>query len=129
MVNYVGSFNNTDPSAGVFTCEDGVNSSNGQRWQGGTIPPGAYCTVGSFTYVNLNIQYQVNKDLLIQFTGNNIFNAKPPVDIASYAGTGLSNTSNQTGAPYNPSLHGTGTIGPFLSLGLQYNFDALNMLK
>ena len=42
--------------------------------------------------------------------------------MSSYAGTGLNNTSNQTGAPYNPSLHGPGTIGPFWTIGAAYNF-------
>ena len=59
---------------------------------------------------------------MVQFSGTNIFNQKPPVDMQSYAGTGLNLSSNQTGAPYNPSLHGPGTIGPVWTVGLQYNF-------
>ena len=119
--NYVGSYDMTDPSQGVTTCEDGENLSNGQRWTDVT-PPTQYCKSGSFWYASLNVQYRVNKQLMIQVSGTNIFNQKPPVDMSSYAGTGLNLTSNQTGAPYNPSLHGPGVIGPTYTVGLTYNF-------
>jgi iron complex outermembrane recepter protein len=119
--NYVGSYDMTDPSQGVVTCEDGINLSNGQRWIGVT-PPSQYCKAGSFQYWSLNAQYQVNKQWMVQLSGTNIFNAKPPVDMSSYAGTGLNLTSNQTGAPYNPSLHGIGAVGPAILLGMTYNF-------
>lgn len=119
--NYVGKYDLTDPSVGVNTCEDGLNASNGQRFANTAVVE-AFCEVGSFTYWSLNVQYQINKQLMVQLSGTNIFNAKPKVDMGSYAGTGLSLTSNQTGAAYNPSLHGPGTIGPFYTVGLTYNF-------
>ena len=59
---------------------------------------------------------------MIQVSGTNIFDQKPPVDLASYAGTGINRSNTQTGAPYNPSLHGPGIIGPMWSIGLTYNF-------
>ena len=118
--NYVGSYDMTDPSIAVNDCQTGISANNGQRWP--DVAPDQYCKAGSFWYASLNIQYQVNKNLMVQFSGTNIFNQKPPVDMSSYAGTGLTLTSNQTGAPYNPSLHGPGVIGPFLSLGLNYTF-------
>ncbi len=51
---------------------------------------------------------------MVQLSGANIFNQKPPVDMSSYAGTGRSLTSNQSGAPYNPSFHMSGRDRPFL---------------
>jgi iron complex outermembrane receptor protein len=126
LVNYVGSYDMTDPSVGIFTCQDGINANNGQRWVG-VDAPSQYCNAGSFTWFNLNVQYQVNKQLMIQASGVNIFNAKPPVDMNTYAGTGFNLTSNQTGAPYNPSLHGPGAFGPVWSVGLVYNFDIFDV--
>ncbi len=58
---------------------------------------------------------------MVQLSGVNIFNQKPPVDMQTYAGGGA-NLNNPVGAPYNPSLHMPGVIGPFWSAGLQYNF-------
>ncbi len=120
--NYVGSYDLTDPSAGVFTCDDGINASNGQRFANTDVYPQQYCKVDAFWFWNLNLQYQFNKQTMVQFSVNNLFNQKPPTDMGSYAGTGLSNTSNQTGAAYNPSLHGIGAVGTSFVLGLQYNF-------
>ena len=120
--NYVGSYDLTDPSAGVFTCDDGINASNGQRFANTDVYPQQYCKVDGFWYWSLNLQYQYNKELMLQLSVTNLFGAKPPVDMGSYSGTGLSQTSNQTGAPYNPSLHGIGAVGPAWLLGLAYKF-------
>jgi len=119
--NYVGKYDLTDPSAGIPDCAEGLVHFNTQRFQG-SVAPDQYCNVDAFWYANINIQYKVNKQLMIQFTGTNIFDQKPGVDFASYSGTGLNRSNVQTGAPYNPSLHGQGVVGPFLSLGLTYNF-------
>ena len=119
--NYVGSYDMTDPSLADLPCSDWINFNNDQRWVNVTAPS-KYCKAGSFWYASLNVQYQVNKQLMVQGSVNNLFNNKPPVDMSSYAGTGLNLSSNETGAPYNPSLHGPGTLGPVWSLGLTYNF-------
>ncbi len=119
--NYVGSYDMTDPSLGDFPCSDWINYNNSQRWIN-VDPPSKYCKADSFWYASLNVQYQVNKQLMVQGSVNNLFNNKPPIDMSSYAGTGLNLSSQQTGAAYNPSLHGPGTLGPVWSLGLTYNF-------
>jgi len=52
----------------------------------------------------------------------NLFDKAPPVDAQTYGGTGANNSSNGTGAPYNPSLHQTGAIGRFFNVGVNYKF-------
>ncbi|MEO8738368.1 MAG: TonB-dependent receptor [Casimicrobiaceae bacterium] len=124
-VNYVGRFNVTDPSAGVISCNDGLNASQAARWSntGGEGAP-AYCNVASFTYVNLNLQYALNKQWTLQASAQNLFNAKPPYDFETY-GASAGNNANaaNTGLPYNPSYHMTGAVGTFLSVGFIYNFN------
>ncbi|MCC6195969.1 MAG: TonB-dependent receptor [Burkholderiales bacterium] len=122
-VNYVGPYNVTDPSAGHFDCESGLLAANAVRWAANGFVPPAYCDVPSFTYVNLNIQYQFNKQWQFMLTGNNIFNAKAPVDFETYGSSaGQQPNAGNNGVPYNPALHQTGAVGPFWSLGFVYNF-------
>ena len=119
--NYVGSYDMTDPSNGLNTCEDGINSYAGLPRFTGT-PPSQFCKVDSFWYVNFNLQYQVNKQLMVQLSGTNIFNQKPPTDLQTYGGAGANLSNGGVGLGYNPALHMPGVIGPFWSAGLQYNF-------
>ncbi|MFO1323170.1 MAG: TonB-dependent receptor [Burkholderiales bacterium] len=126
--NYVGKYDVTDPSAGLNTCEEGISNGYPGNPRFLDVPPTQFCTIDSFWYVNLNLQYQVNKELMVQFSGTNIFNQKPPVDVATYGGAGA-NLNNPVGAAYNPSFHMPGVIGPTWSLGLQWNFDAMNLMK
>jgi iron complex outermembrane recepter protein len=119
--NYVGKYDVTDPSAGLDTCEQGISDGYSGNPRFLDTPPSQFCTIKSFWYVNFNLQYQWNKQLMVQLSGTNIFNQKPPVDVATYGGAGA-NLGNPGGSAYNPALHTPGVIGPFWSLGLQYNF-------
>ena len=65
IANYVGSYNMTDPSLGITDCIAGVNANNGQRWTD-VDPPDQYCKAKSFWYASLNVQWQINKQLMVQ---------------------------------------------------------------
>jgi len=124
-VNYIGKFNITDPSVGNNTCLDalnGDNANNAIRWANTASPP-LYCNVASFTYTNLNFQYQWNKQWTLQASITNAFNAKAPLDFDTYGGLSSSqpNVPNN-GNLYNPSMHQIGAVGPFWSLGFIYQF-------
>ena len=121
-VNYVGRFNVLDPSAGTNTCPDALEANNGIRWPNGA--PTDLCNVASFTYVNLNFQYQLNKQWLLQASIQNAFNAKAPRDWETYGGINASqpNAGNQ-GTLLNPSMHQAGAVGPFWSLGFIYTLN------
>lgn len=68
------------------------------------------CKVDSFKTVDLNVRYNMNKN--IQFFGNvrNLFNEKAPMDLYTYGATS-----------YNP-LDVSGAIGTFFSGGMKYSF-------
>jgi iron complex outermembrane recepter protein len=122
-VNYVGRFNVTDPSSGDPTCQDGLNDNNGLRWANTGVAPN-YCNVASFTYTNLNFLYAVNKQWTLQASVQNAFNAKAPVDMATYGGlSGSQPNAGNNGVMYNPSLHQIGAVGPFWSIGFIYSFE------
>jgi iron complex outermembrane receptor protein len=125
-VNYIGRFNVTDPSSpDAQTCSDSLNNNNGLRWTPSGVTPDT-CHVASFTYVNLNFQYQVNKAWTLQASILNAFNAKAPRDWETYGGINGSqpNAGNQS-TLLNPSMHQIGAVGPFWSLGFVYNFNTM----
>ena len=93
------------------------------RWANTGVAPD-YCNVASFTYTNMYLAYQYNKNWTFNFTVQNLFNAKPPFDFETY-GSSAGQTSNavNAGVPYNPALHQIGAVGPFISVGFIYNFN------
>jgi iron complex outermembrane recepter protein len=119
--NYVGSYDLTDPSLDVLTCDAGVKAYNSQ-FPAAAAPPDKYCTVGAFSTTNLAVKYQYNKGLTLRGSIVNLFNTAPPVDLNTYGGTGANGSSSGSGAPYNPSLHQAGAIGRVISIGLDYKF-------
>ena len=80
--NYVGSYDMTDPSIGVNDCDDRHQllpnrvSDCRSTSDAGTVLQGRLVLVRE-----LELQYQVNKQLMVQLSGVNIFNQKPPVDM------------------------------------------------
>ncbi|MEP6609510.1 MAG: TonB-dependent receptor [Burkholderiaceae bacterium] len=123
-VNYVGRFNVTDPSVpNAADCQGSLNNNNGIRWANTGVAPN-YCNVASFTYVNLNFQYQLDKQWTLQASIQNAFNAKAPSDFETYGGVnGAQANAFFNGTFLNPSLHQIGAVGPFWSLGFIYNFN------
>ena len=93
-----------------MTCADG--GSYGGWFPNGNIPNN-FCKVPSFLDTDLTVYYKFSKQLDVHFSMSNVFNRKPPVDLATYGGMGL---------PYNPSLHEAGVTGRFLNAGLTYSF-------
>ena len=74
--------------------------------------------------MNLNFQYQLNKQWMLQGSIQNAFNAKAPRDWETYGGINASqpNAGNQS-TLLNPSMHQAGAVGPFWSVGFIYTLD------
>jgi len=127
-MNYIDSFNDTDPSASSFglapqtTCLEALQNSGGfagivynNQLSAGTIPANVGCTVGHFITFDLYGSYDITKHLNVHASAINLFNEKAPLDYVTYGGA--------LGAvPWNPSLHLQGAIGQFFSLGATFRF-------
>ncbi len=117
-VNYIGSFSVTDPSAGLNTCaqaiEGAFTSEYGPRFQSGATFPGSYCTVGSFTDVDLYAHYDITKNFQVHASILNAFNQGPPLDLQTYGGGG--------GAAYDAAMHQAGAVGAFYIVGASFTF-------
>lgn len=113
-VNYVGSYNVTDPSLGYAnTCLDSLsNSAFSLRFPNGNFPS-QYCNVPSFTYVNLYSSYTVNQHLQVFGSIQNLFNTAPPLDLETYGSAVV---------PYNPSLAQPGAVGMLFDVGFRLMF-------
>jgi len=130
-MNYISSFSVIDPSAVAFngptepqnTCiealQNGLGAAVTTAYQNlvnqGIIPNQSMCSVKHFTTVDLYGRYDVSEHLSLHASATNVFNAKAPLDWATYGGQGGL-------VPFNPSLHLQGAIGAFFSLGATYNF-------
>jgi iron complex outermembrane recepter protein len=129
-LNYISSFNVTDPSAAAFglgsqaTCLDALK--NGGGFAGlvyanqlnadpGTVPGNVGCSVGHYITYDLYAHYDVTDHLSLHASALNVFNEKAPLDWVTYGGA-------LGAAPWNPSLHGQGAIGQFFTLGATYRF-------
>ena len=77
------------------------------------VPQGVGCKVKSFTTLDLSGRYDLNKQLSLHGSVLNLLNTKAPLDWGTYGGGA---------APYNPSLHGSGAIGRYFSVGATYKF-------
>jgi iron complex outermembrane receptor protein len=123
-VNYVASFNLTDPSIAVDTCQAAIESGGlggpqGTRFPAGPFPAAAasllqYCDVKAFYDVDLYTQYAFNKNLSVHASILNLFNAAPPVDLQTYGASGND--------PYNPAMAQAGAVGRFFNIGATYTF-------
>jgi iron complex outermembrane recepter protein len=128
-VNYISSFNVTDPSLSAFepgvdasTCLNALSNEGGAAGPAfrnvlstGTVPGATSCTVNHFTTVDLYSKWSVTDHLDVHGSVTNMFNAKAPLDWATY-GAALG------AVPFNPSLHLQGAIGPFFTVGATYKF-------
>jgi iron complex outermembrane receptor protein len=125
-LNYIGSFGVTDPSAVAFTgtpqdtCLEALTNSGGMAGTAyanalanGRVPAALKCRVRAFATVDAAGRYAATKQLSVQASILNLFNAGAPRDWATYGGSG---------APYNPALHLAGAVGRFCSLGATYTF-------
>jgi iron complex outermembrane receptor protein len=111
-VNYVGSFNLTDPSVGINTCSDSIINSG--KWTSTFAGPASFCTVSSFTDVDLYSEYTLSKHLRVHAAILNLFDKPPPLDMQTYGGGG--------GASFDGAFHDAGAIGRFFNVGATYTF-------
>jgi iron complex outermembrane receptor protein len=110
MVNWLSGFDLTDPSYGVNDCDGGA-SVGGYFPSGGV--PSQFCKVKSFATVNASMRWKLDNHWTVHGSVVNVFNAQPPVDLATYGGGQL---------PYNPSMHLAGAIGRVINVGASYQF-------
>ncbi|TLY61629.1 MAG: hypothetical protein E6K48_06765 [Gammaproteobacteria bacterium] len=111
--NYVGSFNITDPSIGINSCLDGLNS-NFNRFAATPVSLGNWCNVEHFTTLDLYAQYALTKNLTFHGSVLNLLGKEPPLDVQTY---GAPNA-----AAYNPAMHQAGAVGRFFNIGGTYTF-------
>ena len=114
-VNYTSGFSGLDPSVGADTCSTSASAITGRLYFSGLVQPERFCSVPSFTVVNLNANYKLSENLSLKASVLNAFDKAPPLDFNTYG-----NSSTQTA--YNASLHQAGAVGRFYSLGLNYVF-------
>lgn len=117
-VNYISSFAVTDPSSGITTCAAALYGSFNSRFPAGSSFPSSYCTIGSFTTVDLYGKYNITEKINVHGSILNVANTAPPLDVQTYGGTG----GNGYAAAYDPSLHQAGAIGRFFTVGASYTF-------
>jgi len=118
--NYISGYDVTDPSNGYDDCKSGIQ--NISHFFPVNDPPSQYCKVKSFTYTNLSAQYRMSKAWTFSLAVSNLFDSKPPVDLATYGGYGINPSSGGGGLPYNPSMHQIGAVGRFFNVGANYKF-------
>jgi iron complex outermembrane receptor protein len=109
-VNWLSSFDLTDPSFGVTDCNGGAGI-GGYFPQGGV--PSQFCRVKSFVTTNMSMRWKLDSHWTLYGSVVNLFDAQPPVDLATYGGGLL---------PYNPSMHLAGAIGRMIHMGASYQF-------
>lgn len=112
-INYIGTYDVTDPSAGLFTCQASLAfaaTPGGSYFPHGNAPNG-FCNVASFTDFDLYASYALDKSWTVHGNIQNLFDRDAPLDIQTYASTN-----------FNPSLHMEGAIGRFFNVGVSYKF-------
>jgi iron complex outermembrane receptor protein len=85
-----------------------------------TPPPQQFCSVPSFTEFNLTGRYDFDKHWQFHAGVINLFNRHAPYDLRTFGAPG--NGAQQGGAPYNPSFHQDGAVGPMITVGAVYTF-------
>jgi iron complex outermembrane receptor protein len=113
-VNWTSQFSVIDPSESpLTTCVGAINHSfNGPAFPG-TVPS-EYCTINSFTTLDLYASYALTKQWSIHGSVLNVFNKQAPVDYETYGGGG--------GAFYDAALEQAGAVGRFFSIGATLKF-------
>jgi iron complex outermembrane receptor protein len=113
--NYTSGFSGLDPSVGATECGSSSSIITSRTYFSGLVQPDRFCHIPSFTAVNLNVQYKLSQNLSLRGAILNLLDRQPPLDFNTYG-----NSSTQTA--YNASLHQSGAVGRFFSLGANYTF-------
>ncbi|MBV8341588.1 MAG: TonB-dependent receptor [Gammaproteobacteria bacterium] len=74
-------------------------------------PNNPNCWIGSFTYLDMYGQYQLNDHAQLSATVTNVTNRLAPLNDVTYGGTN-----------YNPSIDQAGAVGRFYELAVRYRF-------
>ncbi len=121
-LNYISHFSVTDPSEGIPDCATALSSVYPPDPVTGAVtqPPSRFCHVGSFTELNVVARYDWDKHLQLHAGVTNLLNRKAPYDLQTFGSPG--NGAEQGGAPYNPSYHQDGAVGPMFTIGGTYTF-------
>jgi len=114
-LNYIGHYSVLDHSEQIDTCDQALSS---VFPDGGT--PARFCHVGSFTELNVVTRYNWDEHLQLHAGVTNLLNRKAPYDLQTFGAPG--NGAEQGGAPYNPSYHQDGAVGPMFTIGATYTF-------
>jgi iron complex outermembrane receptor protein len=114
-VNYTSRFSGLDPSIPANDCGTSSADITGRAYFSGLVQPDRFCSIPSFTAVNLNVNYKLSQNLSLKGSILNLFDRQPPFDFNTYG-----NSSVQTS--YNASLHQAGAVGRFFSVGANYTF-------
>jgi len=127
-MNYISAFKVTDPSSIAFagvpqdTCLEALTNGGGaasldfaNQLAAGNIPSNSMCTVNHFTTWDLYARFDATDKLSFHGSVTNLFNTKAPLDWATYGGA-------LGEVPWNPSLHYSGAVGTYFSLGATYTF-------
>lgn len=110
-VNWISSFDLTDPSYGLDNCAAGA--AVGRFFPKSRVVPSNLCKVASFVDTDVSARYKLPNHWTLHGSVTNLFNRQPPVDLNTYGG-GL--------IAYNPSLHSVGAVGRFINVGASYEF-------
>ena len=121
-VNYISHYSVLDPSEQISDCATALSSVFPQDPNSNTVvqPPSRFCHVGAFTELNVVARYNVDTHLQLHAGVTNLLNKKAPYDLQTFGAPG--NGAEQGGAPYNPSYHQDGAVGPMITLGGTYTF-------
>ena len=116
--NWIDRYSNLDPSLGELDCTHVAAGVGGRNYFGniaGSRNPVNYCETASFMSTDLNVTYKVSKNLTLRGSILNLFDRQPPIDVATYGNAGAVTS-------YNASLHQSGAVGRFFSIGANYTF-------
>lgn len=108
-LNYISSFDLTDPSIGINTCGESIQNSG--KWINTYAGPASFCEVERFIDADLYLQYTFNEHLSVHGTVLNVFDRQPPLDMQTYGSAGN----------YSNAFADQGAIGRFFTIGFSYN--------
>jgi iron complex outermembrane recepter protein len=109
-VNYIGAFDLTDASIGLYTCGDSILNSG--KWVNAYTGPQSFCKVDRFTDVDLYSEYTFSEHLQVHVSILNVFDKPPPLDMQTYGSAGN----------YSNAFHDAGAVGRFFNIGATYRF-------
>lgn len=112
-VYYIGPYSVNNAAAGVTSCSLALSGLGAKFLTVGPDTPKSFCSVKHFIYTNLYARYQLTSHLALHAAIQNVFNAQPPLDLASASAGSLF-------YPYGSAFSEAGVIGRFWTIGASY---------